>query len=185
MSDAPNMPCAILRLKRVVRAYSSSTCTGLKSPVSSANALMSSSVIVFEASALSPIFRVIRESPGDSILLGVEAPQHLAEIARDHVALELQRRRHFVRLDAEVALQDDELLDRLARRDAAVGRLDDFGDERAHLFASRQHREVFVLDAAGASVLFGLRGVERDERDEVAAPLAMHVSLADEVMLLY
>src|SRR5215218_2069257 len=63
MSEAPSIPCAMRRPKRVVAAYSSSRWTGLRSPVNSAKARTSSSATVFETSAASPTFKLTRASP--------------------------------------------------------------------------------------------------------------------------
>src|SRR5215212_10139607 len=63
MSEAPSIPCAMRRPKRVAAAYSSSRWTGLRSPVTSAKARTSSSVTVFETSAASPTLKVIRFLP--------------------------------------------------------------------------------------------------------------------------
>src|SRR5688572_21240962 len=54
MSPAASIPCAIRPPKGDRAAAASSTCTGLKSPVTSANAITSASVTVFAYSALAP-----------------------------------------------------------------------------------------------------------------------------------
>src|SRR5690242_9757324 len=62
MNPAPSMPWTIHSPKRLLRAYSGSQCSGLVSPLTSANFRMSSALTVFENSARCPTFTSGTES---------------------------------------------------------------------------------------------------------------------------
>src|SRR5213592_1939168 len=91
-------------------------------------------------------------------LVRVETFQLVGEVLLDDAALELERRRDLVLLGGEVPVEDLEASYVLEVCQVLVDPLDRLRDERMHVLAAVQLGD-FVL-------------VERDQRDEVWAPVA-------------
>src|SRR3954464_10569965 len=125
---------------------------------------------------------VARRRRSSARIQGVEEPGVLLV---DHVALDLERRRELARLLREVVVEDAELLDLLdlgvVRVDAVDLALDELDDLRVR--GQRGHRG--VLDALLTRPRKDLLLVERDQRDGIRPPVAVHHALRDPARLLH
>src|SRR3954454_7256462 len=109
--------------------------------------------------------------------------RHVALV--DDVALDLERRGQLAGLLREGVVEDHEALDLLDLRVLGVGAVHLGLDELAHARLARQRRHRAVLDAVLARPRHDLLLVERDERDGVGTPVAVHDALRDPPHLLH